>query len=543
MLIRKLLNVALFSSIAMSQNGFAADLDCTAYFDGTQLTIPCIKIKGLESTFAGNFTIEQSSPLLLRLNEAVTTQVETPSEQLNGIFVRRGYGELLVLQDGLFSLYDLNSQSCTLVEESLPIEFLAIEYPNVLVAEDNSYFNTLEKHQAGDTHPYTYTRLQALPNQCLDETEQPITDFSVNFEALWHSFNDNYPFFLRKGVNWQTVYNEAKPLLSEVNSDEELLDLFSEMLTPLNDIHVDIYVDADQDAVVESYHTILSWLLRAVNTYRSEQGLDSLEQAFAAQDEFDNFEAFVSELLENEQGHQQFVQSFIQQASGLIPSYVTDLTCSAPTVCFGNINDNVAYLNITAMLGYTDEDNTEQDIEFMQQFLADFIPSLTEKAALIIDVRNNVGGYDAISDLIAGHFIEQPQVAYHKKAKFADGFANQHSITLTPQIEQPFTKPVYVLIGEQTYSGGEIFSLSMKSLPNVTLVGEPTQGGLSDKINRTLPNGWIFSVPSEVYSDLNGNEFEEVGVPADIESLYWLPEDVRVGKDSAIEYVLEILKK
>ncbi|WP_353573273.1 S41 family peptidase, partial [Candidatus Albibeggiatoa sp. nov. BB20] len=105
----------------------------------------------------------------------------------------------------------------------------------------------------------------------------------------------------------------------------------------------------------------------------------------------------------------------------------------------------------------------------------------------------------------------------------------------------PFTKPVYVLIGEHTYSGGEVFALAMKSLPNAILVGEPTQGGLSDKITRTLPNGWGFSVPSEVYSDIDGNEFEDVGVPADIESLYWQPADVRIGKDGTIERVLEEL--
>ncbi|MCV6636658.1 S41 family peptidase [Candidatus Albibeggiatoa sp. nov. NOAA] len=538
---RTLLNTALLSALAISQTSFAASQDCTAHFDGTELTIPCIKITGLESTFSGQFKVDQLSPLLLRLSSVNESLIDTPSEQLNGVFIRRGYGEVLAVQDGLFSLYDLNSQSCTLVEYNLPIEFLAFQYPSVLVAEDGSYFNTLEKYQASDIHPYTYTRLAALPTVCLNLTEQPLTDFTVNFEALWHSFNDNYPFFLRKDVDWQEVYDEAKLLLSQVNSNEGLLDLFSKMLRPLNDIHVDIYVDEDEAAVVESYHTIANWLLRAVETYRSEQGLNNLVDAFESQDAFDEFEDFVGDLLENEAGHQQFVQDFVQQAATLIPSYIPDLTCVTETVCSGNINEKVAYLGISTMLGYVEDGDAEQDTAFMQQFLANFIPSLENKAALIIDVRNNLGGYDAISNLIAGHFIEQSQVAYHKKAKFAGGFTNQHSITLEPQTEQPFTKPVYVLIGEQTYSGGEVFALAMKSLPNVTLVGEPTQGGLSDKVTRTLPNGWIFSVPSEIYSDLDGNEFEDIGVPADIESLYWLPADVRVGKDSTIERVLSEL--
>uniref|UniRef100_UPI0033659109 S41 family peptidase n=1 Tax=Candidatus Albibeggiatoa sp. nov. BB20 TaxID=3162723 RepID=UPI0033659109 len=464
----RLLHITLLSAITISQISFAAEPDCTAYFDGNQLTVPCVKLPGLESTFAGNFTIDQLSPLLLRLSSVEQTVIDTPTDQLNGVFIRRGYGEVISIQDGFFSLYDVNRQSCTLAGKELPIDALIEEYPSVLLTADGSHFNTLTKYQAADIHPYTYDRLEALPTQCSNLTGEPVTDLTANFEALWHSFNDNYPFFQRKGVDWQAVYAEAKPLLSEINSEEDLLGLFDEMLRPLNDIHVEIVID-DEDAV-ESYHSIANWLLRAIDTYRSEQGLNNLEQTFAEQSEFDDFDEFVNNLLQTDSEHLQFVNDFVAQAAALIPSYVADLTCPVSAVCSGNINEKVAYLSIAAMFDYgDDEQDGDQDMAFMQQFLADFIPSLADKNALIIDVRNNVGGYDAISNLIAEHFIEQSQVAYHKKAKFAGGFANQHSITLEPQIDQSFTKPVYVLIGEHTYSGGEVFALAMKSLPNAIL--------------------------------------------------------------------------
>jgi len=533
---KTVLHTALLSTFIFAHPSFAFESTCQAHFDGTQLHVPCIQVEGLASQFSASFAVTALQPHLKLQMAAIETRfAETPSQQLRGIFQRQGYGEIIAIADTGFHRYDYNQYSCTRVEHNVPLSELSAEQPSVLMAADSSYFETLAQYQAGDSHPYTYQRLPTLPTTCAQASDAPISDFRTNFEALWHSFNDNYPFFAIKDVDWQAVYTQAQTQLNNVASDEDLLALFAEMLHPLDDIHVEIEIDGD--VVVASQHILPQWLLMALDNYRAEQTLPNLQQAFEAQDEIEDFEAFVMLLLQNDAGHQQFMEQFTTQAEQIIPSYVSDIECAVPSVCYGNLNQDIAYLNLQAMSDYTDADDVEQDMAFMQGFLSELIPELADKQALVIDVRNNDGGNDSVSLLIAEHFTAQRQLAYRKKAKFADGFANQHAIYLQPA-EQTFTKPVYVLINEDTFSAGEIFALAMKGLPNVTLVGEATRGGLSDQIERTLPNGWSFSVPSEVYSDAKGNEYEEVGVPPALVAPYWQPANVQQGKDAAIESVL-----
>lgn len=74
-------------------------------------------------------------------------------------------------------------------------------------------------------------------------------------------------------------------------------------------------------------------------------------------------------------------------------------------------------------------------------------------------------------------------------------------------------KPVYVLTSPFTQSAGEVFALAASAIPTVTLLGEPTQGILSDNLFHRLPSGWEVSLSNEVYETLDGRCFESVGVP------------------------------
>jgi C-terminal processing protease CtpA/Prc len=70
-----------------------------------------------------------------------------------------------------------------------------------------------------------------------------------------------------------------------------------------------------------------------------------------------------------------------------------------------------------------------------------------------------------------------------------------------------------VLTSAFTLSAGEVFALAASAIPTVTLLGEPTQGILSDNLFHRLPSGWEISLSNEVYETLDGRCFESVGVP------------------------------
>jgi hypothetical protein len=68
------------------------------------------------------------------------------------------------------------------------------------------------------------------------------------------------------------------------------------------------------------------------------------------------------------------------------------------------------------------------------------------------------------------------------------------------------------LIGPDTVSGSETFTMAlMGRKPRVTRIGENTQGVYSDVLELSLPNGWRFGLPSEVYLTAQGPTSRPVG--------------------------------
>ncbi len=74
-----------------------------------------------------------------------------------------------------------------------------------------------------------------------------------------------------------------------------------------------------------------------------------------------------------------------------------------------------------------------------------------------------------------------------------------------------------MLLSKNSISAAETFAIAMNSLPNVTSVGTSSYGVLSDSLVRALPNGWVFSQSNESYESLEGEQYEVVGVPPDVE--------------------------
>ena len=61
-----------------------------------------------------------------------------------------------------------------------------------------------------------------------------------NFEVLWQTFNERYPFFRLRGVDWNKQYRAYRPKVTNETSDDELFNILCRMLDPLNDGHVEL---------------------------------------------------------------------------------------------------------------------------------------------------------------------------------------------------------------------------------------------------------------------------------------------------------------
>jgi hypothetical protein len=139
--------------------------------------------------------------------------------------------------------------------------------------------------------------------------------------------------------------------------------------------------------------------------------------------------------------------------------------------------------------------------------------------ALIIDIRFNEGGLDFLGLRLASRLTDQRRLGHSKQARFGgyDEYTELHHRYFEPAGVQFLNKPVMLLTSGNTFSAAEAQTLTLKGLPNVTLIGEVTGGGLSDILIRYLPNGWIFSLSNERYFSREGIDYEQKGIPPDIE--------------------------
>jgi len=74
-------------------------------------------------------------------------------------------------------------------------------------------------------------------------------DPEKNFEELWHTFNDRYPFFELRGVDWDKQYAEYRPQVTKETDEAALFDILCRMLAPLNDGHVGLDAGKSADEV------------------------------------------------------------------------------------------------------------------------------------------------------------------------------------------------------------------------------------------------------------------------------------------------------
>ncbi len=65
-----------------------------------------------------------------------------------------------------------------------------------------------------------------------------------------------------------------------------------------------------------------------------------------------------------------------------------------------------------------------------------------------------------------------------------------------------------------------MMALSSMELNNLKRIGSHTNGAISDALQKTLPNGWHFSLSNEVYTDNNDKCYENIGVPVNYELNY-----------------------
>lgn len=303
---------------------------------------------------------------------------------------------------------------------------------------------------------------------------QPGTTPPELFTELWTSFEENYGPFAERGIDWQAAYETYRPLVTEATTDDELYSVATDMLATLDDGHVSL--TAPGRTVFRS---------NGVRRNRTD------------------YELFDTDIVRDN-----YLDAGYHRGEGFD---------------YGTIDGRVVY--------------------FHPHYVGQNFASLSEAIAqidvpdgIIIDMRHNTGGDFTYAFNALGRFTDRRRLVFSSRTKNgrgADDFSAWKDWHLDPS--GTYTDaPIVLLVDKWTISAGERASMALMVLPQVTAIGEPTNGSMATMIGRELPNGWYYTLPIQNTRFADGVSYEGVGLPVDIAESNQLAE-VEAGEDRVLE--------
>jgi tricorn protease len=181
-------------------------------------------------------------------------------------------------------------------------------------------------------------------------------------------------------------------------------------------------------------------------------------------------------------------------------------------------------------LGYVHVDKMNWDTFY--RFEQEIFSVGYEKEGLIIDVRNNGGGFTADHLLT---ILCRPQTAVTIPRGGEESYPRGYLAHLS------WDKPIVVLCNQYTASNGEIFSHAIKGLGRGRLVGVPTQGSVISTPNARILELGTLNLPRRAWFTLaDGEDMEGNGAVPDI--LIWpQPGDIPAGRDAQLAAATDAL--
>ncbi len=416
------------------------------------------------------------------------------SNPLYGSWKSVGYGKYLVLDSINYAFYDHTDISCLPAQKG-----------------DISLFDT-RMHLQNDTliitkgtGLYSYTRVKQLPELCFQKlSEDKRNDPEYNFEVFVNTIRNHYAYFELNKIEWESLYTRTKRNVSTQTTAVELYMIFEELIDALNDNHG--YVEPTDEV------------------YQEAEKLDAHSREMDTVPEYGDFQ--IAQMVADV-----YLEENMTKDSGL--------------VSWGRTRDNIGYIQLKAMWLFADLQLSKEEIEekgYVDAYVDTFakmnegeyikkeragvakvmdqiILDLWDTDVIILDIRFNGGGQDAVALEVMKRFNNKKRLIATKKTRTGKGYTQPIPIYLEAS-SRPYLKPVYLLTSQQTGSAAEMATMAALELEHIKRIGSHTQGATSDALEKRLPNGWYFTTSNEVYVDARGKCYENTGVPVDYDLNY-----------------------
>ncbi|MCC6241963.1 MAG: hypothetical protein IT353_03940 [Gemmatimonadaceae bacterium] len=303
--------------------------------------------------------------------------------------------------------------------------------------------------------------------------------FVAQFDELWSRFDEEYPSFEYKGVDWAEQRATYRPRAVRARSQAELVAVVSEMLQPLRDLHI-WFVDPHGQ-------TLPTFKPSGVANFDAGRWTRALRTA-----------------------------GYVQRATD-----IGDATVGG-----------YGYLFVGSWRGSVDL--ATLDIAMAR---------LRDTPGLIIDLRTNGGGSDATALAFASRFTTQTFAASYVQTRNGPRHGDLDAPTartIAPRGPWQYLRPVVVIAGRAGFSATETFVAAVRTLPNVTVIGDTTGGASGSPAQFSLGGGWAYTVPQWIEYAPDHSPIEWRGVAPHI-PIPWAPSLFERDRDPLIDAAVGVL--
>lgn len=306
------------------------------------------------------------------------------------------------------------------------------------------------------------------------------------FEYMWKTLEEGYVYFGYRVVNWDEVYSEFRPKITDSMTARQLYDTCALMLSRLHDPSVSL-----KASFAEYHYTDTSYYLANFNR----------------------------RLLER------YYWKDYRQTGPFIHTVID----SIGYVYYGSFEDKV----------------TDEHLDILIEDLR----LDTNLRGVIFDVRDNKGGdinnaFTLLKRMGVDTNFKLSAVlfkAYYKKGPERGDFTEAQTSYIEQSDKVKFPKKFVLLANRGTMAEAALFATGAKGFQNVTMMGDTTGGRAGRIVGAEMPNGWILEYPASYFTTDDGRNLEE-GVLPDI-TVHTTPADEAQGRDAILEAALDKIKQ
>lgn len=207
---------------------------------------------------------------------------------------------------------------------------------------------------------------------------------------------------------------------------------------------------------------------------------------------------------------------------------VTRARIEIPSLSWEIKENNIAHIKLHHF-------SATADLDF-QKIALEILNSPAEK--IILDLRNNPGGYLNVAKKITGWFLQRGQIiaieCFSEEGKQTEHRARGN--------EKLLTYPIVILINQGSASGSEILASALRDNRGIKIIGQTSFGKGAIQQLRKMKQGAHLKVTVANWLTPKGKLIAEKGLTPDIE-IEMTFEDMQADKDPQLDKAIEIIKK